>query len=39
MRFGKIASAAEYWMAEQLKKLSILGISIVFQIEKTLKTC
>ena len=40
MRIGKIiASGTAYRTDEKFKKLSIFGISIVFQIEKILKIC
>ena len=34
MTIGKIASGAEYRIDEKFQNLAILGISIVFQIEK-----
>ena len=39
MRIGKIASSAEYRMDKKFQNLLILGISIVFQIQKILKIC
>ena len=36
MRIGKDASGAEYRIGEEFKNLRILGISIIFQIEKFL---
>ena len=39
MRIGKIVSSAEYRMNKQFQNLLILGISIVFQIEKIRKIC
>ena len=37
MRFGKIASSAEYRIDEQSQNLLIFGILIVFWIEKILE--
>ena len=37
MRIGKIASSAEYRMDKKFQNLLILGIWIVFHIEKNLK--
>ena len=34
MKFGKIVSGAEYRIEEQLKNLSIFGVSIIFEIKK-----
>ena len=39
MRIDKIASIAEYRMDKQFQNLLIVGISIVFHIQKTLKIC
>ena len=39
MRIGKIASSAGYRIDKQFQNLIILGISIIFQIEKILKIC
>ena len=37
MRFGEIASSAEYRIKQQLKNLPIFRISIIFEIKKTVK--
>ena len=34
MRFGEIASGAEYRIDEQFKNLPTFGVSIIFKIEK-----
>ena len=37
MRFGKIASGAEYQIHQQFKNLPVFRILIIFEIEKILK--